>query len=88
MRKEKLSTIVLTVVFFLAGSVCEYSLAVAGQGRPPENKETEGKGTSKIYFPEMTFDFGTVSQQGSYSHKFTVRNIGDSPLKLIRAKGS
>jgi len=51
-------------------------------------KDVEGKGAPKIYIPETLFDFGTVPQRSSYSHKFTVRNIGDSPLKLIRAKGS
>jgi len=45
-------------------------------------------GGPKILFPETTFDFGTVIQGETVSHTFAVRNTGDAPLTLIRAKGS
>lgn len=40
----------------------------------------------KIEFEETTHDFGTVPQQSSLTHKFKVKNVGDAPLQLIRAK--
>lgn len=48
---------------------------------------TDGK-MPKITFPETEFDFGTISQQTKVSHTFRVKNTGDAPLTLIRAKGS
>ena len=45
-------------------------------------------GAPKISFLETSFNFGTVSQGDKPSHKFIIRNIGDAPLKLIKAKGS
>ena len=43
---------------------------------------------AKIYFPETSYDFGTVAQNSNVSHTFVVKNLGDAPLKLIKAKGS
>ena len=45
-------------------------------------------GGPAIHFPEEAFDFGTVSQGTKLSHTFTVKNTGDEPLKLIRAKAT
>ncbi len=45
-------------------------------------------GGPSIHFPEPSFDFGTIAQGAKVTHKFVVQNIGDEPLKLIRAKGS
>ncbi len=56
-----------------------------------DNKQTspinDGKGPS-IQFPEPSYDFGTISQGDKVSHTFIVRNAGNEPLKLIKAKGS
>ncbi len=41
-----------------------------------------------IYFPEESYDFGTITQGEKVSHTFAVRNTGSEPLKLISAKGS
>jgi hypothetical protein len=41
-----------------------------------------------ISFPERSFDFGTITQGTKVSHTFVVRNIGDAPLRLIKAAGS
>ncbi|HER00670.1 MAG TPA: DUF1573 domain-containing protein [candidate division Zixibacteria bacterium] len=41
-----------------------------------------------IYFPEESYDFGTISQKTQVSHTFIVKNTGSAPLKLIKAKGS
>lgn len=46
-----------------------------------------GHGPS-IHFPEPEFDFGLIAQGARVSHTFVVKNTGDEPLKLIRAKGS
>lgn len=45
-------------------------------------------GGPAIHFPEQAFDFGTVPQGTKVSHTFAVKNTGDRPLKLIRAKAS
>ena len=43
-------------------------------------------GAPKIFFPETSFDFGSIAQGSKVSHTFVVQNIGDAPLKLIDAK--
>ncbi len=48
---------------------------------------TDGHGPS-IQFLETEYDFGSVSQGEKVSHTFIVKNTGDEPLKIIRAKGS
>jgi hypothetical protein len=48
---------------------------------------TDGK-VPKIEFPETTHDFGEVPQQTTVDYTFVVRNVGEAPLELIRAKGS
>ncbi len=45
-------------------------------------------GSPKIFFPDTVFDFGTLEQNASVSHTFVVKNTGNAPLKLIKAKGS
>ena len=45
-------------------------------------------GGPSIHFPESVFDFGTVGQGIKTSHTFVIQNIGNEPLKLIRAKGT
>ena len=47
---------------------------------------TDTGGTPKIFFPETSHDFGSVAQGSKVSHTFVVRNTGDAPLKLIKAK--
>ncbi len=42
----------------------------------------------KIFFPETSYDFGTIPQDGSVSHSFVVRNTGKAQLKIIEAKGT
>ena len=43
-------------------------------------------GAPKLFFPETSYDFGSVAQQTKVSHTFVVRNIGEAALKLISAK--
>jgi hypothetical protein len=66
------------------------TLAIADKGPAgaDASSSTDTSGIPQISFPETTFDFGTVAQQGSYTHTFVVQNKGDAPLKLIKAKGS
>ena len=32
--------------------------------------------------PEMSFDFGELSDSGDYSHAFKVKNVGTAPLEI------
>ena len=45
-------------------------------------------GGPQISFPEAEFDLGTIAQGTKASHTFVVKNIGDAPLKLIKAQGT
>ena len=45
-------------------------------------------GGPSIHFPEPSHDFGTISQGTKVTHTFAVKNTGDEPLKLIKAKAS
>jgi hypothetical protein len=42
----------------------------------------------KIHFPETVHNFGAIKQGDNAIHKFEVQNLGEAPLKLIRAKGT
>ena len=53
---------------------------------PSDNKGTDTSGTPKIFFPDTSHDFGSVAQGSKVSYTFVVRNTGDAPLKLIKAK--
>lgn len=53
---------------------------------PSATEDTVGGGTPKIFFPDTSHDFGPVAQGSKVSHTFVVRNTGDAPLKLIKAK--
>jgi len=53
-----------------------------------DDTDQTATGTPKIFFPETIHDFGTVMQGDKVTHKFVVKNVGDAPLKLIKAKGS
>ena len=53
-----------------------------------DEKSPDQAGKAKIFLPETKFDFGSVTQSKKLSHTFVVKNIGDAPLTLIKAKGS
>jgi hypothetical protein len=42
----------------------------------------------EIMLPETEYDFGNVTQGDKLTHTFIIKNVGDAPLKLIKAKGS
>ncbi len=44
-------------------------------------------GAPQISLPENLFDFGKVTRGAKLTHNFKVRNTGDAPLKIIKAKG-
>lgn len=55
---------------------------------PPAGGDSgDADGGPRIYFPEPEYDFGTVQRGAKASHNFVVRNTGDEPLKILRAKG-
>lgn len=58
----------------------------AGQAGDDESQPQTGG--PKIFLPEEMHDFGTVTQGSKLTHKFKIQNVGDAPLKLIKAKGS
>jgi hypothetical protein len=58
---------------------------------PAANLGTDNNSVSggpQISFPETSYDFGTIAQGSKVSHTFIVRNVGDAPLRLIKAAGS
>ncbi len=42
----------------------------------------------RIHFDRTTFDFGSMYQEGSITHSFDLRNIGDAPLKIQKVTSS
>ncbi len=54
----------------------------------PKNETTSSTRGPLAHFPETLHDFGTIVQGEKVSHTFIVKNVGDEPLKLIKAKGS
>jgi hypothetical protein len=68
-----------------------------GAGQQPQGKPTPPakasadtakaptSGGPKIFFPEESFDFGTVARGSVNEHVFKVRNTGNAPLTLIKA---
>ena len=53
---------------------------------PGATADTVNSGTPVIFFPETSHDFGSIAQGSKVSYTFVVRNTGDAPLKLIKAK--
>jgi len=52
-----------------------------------ENQEPNENGPApKIELAETTYDFGTAPEESSVSHTFKVKNVGNAPLQLIKAK--
>ena len=71
-----------------------YDLLGAVKEKKPEiyNGAIEAK-TDEMYFtkveyPEITYDFGKVKEGDTIMHKFIVKNVGDEPLMIYKAKGS
>lgn len=65
--------------------------AIPPAATPTAKAETDTSGISggpKISFPEKSYDFGTIPQGSKVSHTFAVQNIGDAPLRLIKAAGT
>jgi hypothetical protein len=52
-----------------------------------ESQEPNESGPApKIELTETSYDFGTAPEKTSVSHTFKVKNVGDAPLQLIKAK--
>lgn len=41
-----------------------------------------------LEFPELSYDFGTVSDDGSVVHEFPYTNVGDGAVAIITASAS
>lgn len=39
-----------------------------------------------IEIPDATFDFGRTSQYGVVSHRFTIKSVGDEPLRITKVE--
>jgi len=66
----------------IIGTLCLFAL---GPGPAPVLAQT---GEPQIMLPETEHNFGTVGQGEKLKHTFIIKNVGDAPLKLIKAKGS
>ena len=55
---------------------------------PQETAAVPSGPTTSIQFEQTEFDFGTINQGESVSHKFTFKNTGDEPLIINSAKGN
>ena len=59
--------------------------ATATKSENGDNPVSDGP---RISVPEASYDFGTIAQGSKVSHAFVVRNIGNAPLRLIKAEAS
>jgi hypothetical protein len=67
------------------------SSGAAQPGRVDAEKDQSSgavAGGPSIYISEPSYDFGAITQGAVVSHTFTVKNTGNEPLKLIKAKAS
>jgi len=81
------AVIVLTIVLIsFPGS---NSTVYAGDDAAVDSAQAvDSSGSPTIFFPETIYDFGKVAQGEKVTHEYAVKNTGDAPLKLIKAKGS
>jgi len=82
MQRRVLTSI---IVIMIAIAFCGGRQALAQASKV--DKES-APAAPRVLLPETTFDFGRVSQDQKLTHKFKIKNTGDAPLKLIKAKGS
>ncbi len=40
----------------------------------------------RISVPEKSWDFGYVSQQGTFTHDYWIKNVGTDTLRIIKVK--
>jgi hypothetical protein len=69
--------LVLFCVLAFANSPRAQAQAPAPAGVAPE--QVSGP---KAEIPEMSFDFGELSDSGDYAHAFIVKNVGTAPLEI------
>ncbi len=74
----------ITLIMAFTVSVSNFAMADSETGWP----DLDTKMSPIIHFPEETYDFGALTQDTTVAHVFRVRNLGNAPLKLIKAKGS
>ncbi len=90
-RAGKSSVWLLLLVFLFVLFSCskdESSEKTGSKGDQAVSENSVNGPAPKISFPEISYDFGTINQGEIVSHTFVVKNTGDAPLELIRAKGS
>ena len=88
--------VAIAAVIFLSngfGDLTGKSASAAGDRSSEQKNHTDQSASGNpegpsIYFPEESYDFGTISQGTKASHTFVVKNTGSEPLRLISAKGS
>ncbi|MBD3234384.1 MAG: DUF1573 domain-containing protein [candidate division Zixibacteria bacterium] len=74
------------IMILMAFTICVSNLALADSETGWPDLDT--KVSPIIHFPEETYDFGDLTQDTTVFHVFKVQNVGNAPLKLIKAKGS
>lgn len=94
-KKLYLPIAVLVAAVAIILSFCLISPDTYTQGIPESptiadngGNAADSTGIPVIYYPETSFDFGTIKQDEKVTHTYIVKNNGDAPLKLIKAKGS
>jgi len=82
-RFRKLAAVLPVLLLVLAAA-----RTMAQPPAPETTADSTTEGTPRIVAVEEDFDFGQVEQGIKAKHVFTIRNEGDAPLKIIKAKGS
>ncbi|OGC89292.1 MAG: hypothetical protein A2142_09020 [candidate division Zixibacteria bacterium RBG_16_48_11] len=74
MRRLAVGTVLLSLVI-LAGLVWAAS-----------NLETAGIVNGNLKVSEMEWDFGYIPKGATVTHRFTLTNVGDKPMKIVKVK--
>ena len=78
--------LITPMVFVITGGCSENESAENLEIAQATDTDTPAVGGPKVHFAEPEHDFGSVSQGEKLTHTFIVTNVGDEPLKLIKAK--
>lgn len=94
MMGKKIALVVVLVAILAAWLIFNGEKQVTNASPQSSAQATKVKsdstvsGGARIMFPEDNFNFGTIKQDTTVEHVFTVKNGGDSPLNLIKAAAS
>jgi hypothetical protein len=81
---NKILTIILALITLIATESCRKK----GKGDLGGLTPAMLKDSTRVEFPEITYEFGTIKQGDTVVHLFPFKNVGDKNLIIASAFGS